>query len=77
MRAGGILRFVEVFQQKMGEQISQWQVSRWLSALDRGVLPRRVARAIVSWVSHHTHLPPGGTIAARTNVVAQEDARRH
>jgi len=72
-----ILRFVEILQQKIGEQISPSQISRWLSALDRGVLPRRVARAIVSWVYHHTHLPPGGTIAARSNAVAQEDVKRH
>jgi hypothetical protein len=72
-----LLRFVEIFQEKIGQQISQPQIGRWLAALDRGVLPRTVARRIVSWVYHHTHLPPGGTIAARSSAVAQEDVNRH
>jgi len=71
-----MLRFVETFQQKISEQISPSQINTWLNWLDRGVKPRVVARAIVKWVYFHTHLPPGGTISARTNAIAQAATKR-
>lgn len=72
-----LLRFVETFQQNITDQISPSRIKRWLTWLDRGVRPRIVARAVVKWVYFHTHLPPGGKIAAGSNVVNQADIRRH
>jgi hypothetical protein len=68
-----MLRFVQTFQQNINVQISQPQINRWLTWLDHGVRPRVVARSIVRWVYFRSHLPPGGTIAARSNAVRQSD----
>ena len=70
-----LLRFVETFQQKLSEQISPSQINRWLTWLDLGVRVRWFPGRFVKWVYFHTHLPPGGTIAART-AIAQTDARK-
>ena len=49
-----MLRYVQMLQDQLGIQISRPQISKWLTALQRGVSPRAVSRAIVKYVYIHS-----------------------
>ena len=52
-----LFSFVSQFQQALGVQITAPQLDRWNRRLHAGAPPQHVARSIMRYVYHHTHLP--------------------
>ncbi len=67
-----VLNFVESQPQSVVQQISKAKLTTWLDAA-RHHKPATIDRAIKKWV--HTH-SRGATLAARSNAVAQQAAKR-
>jgi len=65
-----ILRYVQMLQDQLGVPISRPQINKWLTALQRGVSPRVVSRAIAKFVHIHARSRPDSLTTAGNSDLA-------